>query len=160
MPSSKTTYVEYICQQKEKQYIAVGMVLVVREVDLRRVQEFRFNIFVIVLVFLVQFVRRMTPLRWQCSQSVRLPDSLDSFTHVQAHLHTVLGVLGQRDGQPGHTVVAVSQDLDPHALVLLWAARREEDRVTTLKAAGTGVSMISINKCDKKCFFNKHSTLV
>lgn len=44
---------------------------------------------------------------------------LDGLTHIQAHLHTVPGVMRQRLGQAGHAVVAVPQDLDPHALVLL-----------------------------------------
>lgn len=44
---------------------------------------------------------------------------LDGLTHIQAHLHTVPGVMRQRLGQTGHAVVAVPQDLDPHALVLL-----------------------------------------
>lgn len=44
---------------------------------------------------------------------------LDGLTHIQAHLHTVPGMMGQRLGQAGHTVVTVSQDFDSHALVLL-----------------------------------------
>lgn len=44
---------------------------------------------------------------------------LDGLTHIQAHLHTVPGVMRQRLGQAGHAVIAVPQDLDPHALVLL-----------------------------------------
>lgn len=46
-------------------------------------------------------------------------NSLDGLTHVQTHLHTVLGMHGQGDRQARHTVVAVSQNLDSHALVLL-----------------------------------------
>lgn len=46
-------------------------------------------------------------------------NSLDGFAHVQPHLDAVLSVFGQRDGQPGHTVVAVPKDLDSHALVFL-----------------------------------------
>lgn len=49
---------------------------------------------------------------------------LDGLTHIQAHLHTVPGMMGQRLGQAGHTVVTVSQDLDSHALVLLKETRR------------------------------------
>lgn len=44
---------------------------------------------------------------------------LDGLTHIQAHLHAVPGVVWQRLGQPGHAVVTVAQDLDPHALVFL-----------------------------------------
>lgn len=42
---------------------------------------------------------------------------LDGLTHVQPHLHTVTGVVGQGHRQAGHAVVAVAQDLNPHALV-------------------------------------------
>lgn len=44
-------------------------------------------------------------------------DLLDGLAHVQPHLHTVPGVSGQRHGQARYTVVAVTKDLDPHALV-------------------------------------------
>lgn len=46
-------------------------------------------------------------------------DSLDGFTHVQAHFDAVLGMFRQRDRQPGHAVVAISKDLDSHAFVFL-----------------------------------------
>lgn len=49
---------------------------------------------------------------------------LDGLTHIQAHLHTVPGMMGQRLGQARHTVVTVSQDLDSHALILLKEKRR------------------------------------
>ena len=42
---------------------------------------------------------------------------LNGLAHVQSHLHAVAGVRGQGHGQAGHTVVAVAQDLDAHALV-------------------------------------------
>ena len=45
--------------------------------------------------------------------------SLDGFTHVQAHFDAVLGVSRQRDRQPRHTVVAISQDFDSHAFIFL-----------------------------------------
>lgn len=44
---------------------------------------------------------------------------LDSLTHIQSHLHTVPGVVRQGLRQARHAVVAISQDLDAHALVLL-----------------------------------------
>lgn len=44
---------------------------------------------------------------------------LDSLTHIQAHLHTVPGVVRQRLRQTRHAVVTVSKDLDAHALVFL-----------------------------------------
>lgn len=55
---------------------------------------------------------------------------LDGLTHIQAHLHAVPGVMRQRLGQTRHAVVAVPQDLDPHALVLLYdeAVRREKKK--------------------------------
>lgn len=43
----------------------------------------------------------------------------DGLYHVQPHLHTAVGVVGPRLRQPRHTVVAVSQDLDPQTVVLL-----------------------------------------
>lgn len=50
---------------------------------------------------------------------VRKCGSLDHFNHGQSHVDAVGGVLGAADGQPRDAVVAVAQDLDPHALVLL-----------------------------------------
>lgn len=50
-------------------------------------------------------------------------NSLDGFTHVQAHFDTVLGMFRQRDRQPRHTVVAVSKDLYSHAFILLWGSK-------------------------------------
>lgn len=50
---------------------------------------------------------------------------LDGLTHIQAHLHAVPGMVRQRLGQPGHAVVAVAQDLDPHALVFLKGHKRQ-----------------------------------
>lgn len=44
---------------------------------------------------------------------------LDSLTHIQSHLHTVPGVVRQGLRQTGHAVVAISEDLDAHALVFL-----------------------------------------
>lgn len=43
----------------------------------------------------------------------------DSFDHAEAHLHAAVGVVlpGLREAR--HTVVTVSQDLDPQAVVLL-----------------------------------------
>ncbi len=45
--------------------------------------------------------------------------SLDGVDHVQSHLHGVLGVVVAGVRQPGDAVVAVAQDLDAQALVVL-----------------------------------------
>lgn len=55
-------------------------------------------------------------------------NSLDGFTHVEAHFDAVLGVFGQRHRQPRHTVVAISQDLNSHAFVLLRRSEDEEEK--------------------------------
>lgn len=52
---------------------------------------------------------------------------LDGLTHVQAHLHTVLGMVGQWLRQTRHAVVTVAEDFDAHALVFL----RERKTQTT-----------------------------
>ena len=39
--------------------------------------------------------------------------------HGESHVDAVAGVLGPGDGQAGHAVVAVTEDLDAHALVVL-----------------------------------------
>lgn len=52
------------------------------------------------------------PTPWTCPWYL-----LNGLTHVQPHLHTVPGVRGQGHGQARHAVVAVAQNLDPHALV-------------------------------------------
>ena len=41
---------------------------------------------------------------------------LDSLDHGQPHVDAVTRVLGAADGKTGDTVVAVPEDLDPHAL--------------------------------------------
>ena len=41
---------------------------------------------------------------------------LDGLDHGQAHVDAVAGVLGSADGEAGDAVVAVPEDLDPHAL--------------------------------------------
>lgn len=46
-------------------------------------------------------------------------DLRDGLYHVHPHLHAAVGVVGSRLWQPRHTVVAVSQDLDPQTVVLL-----------------------------------------
>lgn len=43
----------------------------------------------------------------------------DGVNHVQAHLHTAVGMVCLGLGQARHTVITVSQDLDPSAVVLL-----------------------------------------
>ena len=45
--------------------------------------------------------------------------NLDELDHVEAHVDAVAGVLGVGQGHAGHAVVAVAQDLDPQAVVLL-----------------------------------------
>jgi hypothetical protein len=45
-----------------------------------------------------------------------LPDGVD---HVEAHLDAVLGVVVARVRQAGDTVVAVAQDFDSQAMVVL-----------------------------------------
>lgn len=47
--------------------------------------------------------------------------SRDGVDHVQAHLHAAVGVVSLGLSEAGHTVVAVSQDLDATAVVLLRA---------------------------------------
>lgn len=48
-----------------------------------------------------------------------LPDALDQVNHVEAHLDRVVGMEPVCMGHSGYTVVAVSKDLDPHAVVFL-----------------------------------------
>ena len=48
---------------------------------------------------------------------------LYSFTHVKAHFDTVLGMVWKGLWQAGHTVIAVSQNFDPHAFIFLWKYR-------------------------------------
>ena len=43
----------------------------------------------------------------------------DGVYHVEPHLDCVPGVVGGGVGEPGHAVVAVSQDLDAQAVILL-----------------------------------------
>lgn len=52
----------------------------------------------------------------QYMSDVILPYRLD---HLQSHVHTVLGVLWPRNGQPRNTVVAIAQNLDAQTLILL-----------------------------------------
>ncbi len=48
---------------------------------------------------------------------------LDGLNHLQPHVDAVARMLRPRHRQPGHTVVAVAQNLDPHALVVLRTYR-------------------------------------
>jgi hypothetical protein len=52
-------------------------------------------------------------------ESGGFPDEPDGFDHLQAHVDTVVGVIGSGNRQPGHAVIAVAQYFDPHALVVL-----------------------------------------
>lgn len=45
--------------------------------------------------------------------------SRDGVNHVQTHLHTAVSVVRFGLGQAGHTVITVSQDLNPPAMVFL-----------------------------------------
>ena len=51
-----------------------------------------------------------------------LPYRLD---HLQPHVDAVVGVVRPRHRQTRHTVVAVAQDLNPHALVVLQTATQQ-----------------------------------
>lgn len=51
---------------------------------------------------------------------------LDGLTHIQAHLHTVLGMVRQRFRQTRHTIIAVPKDLDPHAFIFLKERHTEK----------------------------------
>ena len=55
--------------------------------------------------------------RGTCSWALAHLHLLNGLTYVQTHLHAVAGMGGQRHRQARHAVVAVTQDLDPHALV-------------------------------------------
>jgi len=52
-------------------------------------------------------------------------DPPDGLNHAKPHVDTVGGMFVCRRRQPGHTVVTVTQDLDPHAVVLLWIQNTE-----------------------------------
>ena len=53
-------------------------------------------------------------------------DLLDSLNHCQSHVDTIGGVLRPADGEAANTVVAIAQDLDSHALVLLECRENRE----------------------------------
>ena len=50
---------------------------------------------------------------------------LDELDHVEAHVDAVAGVFGVGQGHARHAVVAVTQDLDPKAVVLLQNCQEE-----------------------------------
>lgn len=56
----------------------------------------------------------------------------DGFDHAEAHLHAAVGVVLPGLGQAGHTVVAVTQDLDPQTVVLLQEDRKQRELNTEL----------------------------
>ena len=66
-------------------------------------------------------VTSLNPLPYQVSITVPLTIKtlLDGLNHPQPHSDCVTGMVWSGYGQPRHTVVTVSKDLDPHALVLL-----------------------------------------
>lgn len=70
------------------------------------------------------------PVPWACPRYL-----LNGLTHVQPHLHAVAGMGGQGHGQARYAVVAVAQDLDPHALVGLEV----EGEAWSVHGPGTGV---------------------
>ena len=56
----------------------------------------------------------------ELSLRTKLPELLPySVNHVQSHLDAVLGVVHARVWKTGHAVVAVAQDLDAQAVVVL-----------------------------------------
>lgn len=61
---------------------------------------------------------------WGQVQPTALPHSRDGLDHVNAHLHTAVSVVPARLRQPRHAVVAVPQDLDAQAVVLLGGTSR------------------------------------
>lgn len=63
---------------------------------------------------------------WGWAQPLGLPHSRDGLNHVNAHLHTAVSVVPTRLRQPRHAVVAVPQDLDAQAVVLLGGTNRLE----------------------------------
>jgi hypothetical protein len=66
-------------------------------------------------------VTSLNPLPYQVSITVPLTIKtlLDGLNHPQPHSDCVTGMVWSGYGQPRHTVVTVSKDLDPHALFLL-----------------------------------------
>lgn len=54
-----------------------------------------------------------------CVYHTTTTDLLDVLNHVQAHLNGTLGVVRSGGGQATDAVVAVAQQLDPMAVVLL-----------------------------------------
>jgi hypothetical protein len=55
----------------------------------------------------------------QPGKKFRIPHLRDGVDHVESHLDGVPGVVAARVRQPGHAVVAVTQDLYTQAVVLL-----------------------------------------
>lgn len=53
------------------------------------------------------------------NESERLNNSPDGFNHLQTHVDAVVGVIGPRNWQTAHAVVAVAENLNTHALVFL-----------------------------------------
>jgi len=43
----------------------------------------------------------------------------DGFNHLQAHVDAVVGVIWPGNWQTTHAIVAIAENLNPHALVLL-----------------------------------------
>lgn len=62
-----------------------------------------------------------------------LRHSRDGVDHVQAHLHTAMGVVSLGLGEARHAVVTVSEDLDAAAVVLLQGERTKHTLVMHLR---------------------------
>ena len=54
-----------------------------------------------------------------CAVYLMFSNLPDGFDHLKPHVDTVVGVVWSRHGQAAHTVVTITQDLDPHTLVVL-----------------------------------------
>jgi len=68
-------------------------------------------------------------------EKATLPDRVD---HIESHLNAALGVVRPRLAQAAHAVVAVAQDLDPHAVVLLRGRDRSTCKTTFPSRSPTG----------------------
>lgn len=79
---------------------------------------------------------------------------LDGLTHIQAHLHAVPGMMRQRLGQTGHTVVTIAQDLDSHTFIFL----KEKSRIFISRLSRSKM-LTSKNLSLKMCYIYKLSLM-